>query len=151
MIVIVFNQVIELLLHRVQGGVGYPPSWGPSCFESWGNTVSMHTYNSFETYLLGHTAVCVNVDFSHLPFNPKEFLKNQNSSCFQKECWSIAFIHMVLHYWSGLRSEWLRPQKGSLCLWRKLITYSVSVSLEWRFLALCWFLLWTSFLFWIAL
>ena len=60
--------------------------------------------------------------------------------------WNADPLHSFMwHYtthqdWGG---EWPQPQKGSLCLWRKLRTYSVGISLEWWFLALCWFLLWT--------
>lgn len=151
MTVIVFNHVIGLVLHGgTSGEVTHHPGI-PAALRTEGtlypSTPITHLRPNCWDMLL-----CVNLDFSHLPFNPKEFHKKiRMVAVFQ---WNADPLHSFMWHcttcqdWGG---EWPQLWKGSLCLWRKRITYSVSVFLEWWFLALCWFLLWTSFLFWIAL
>ena len=73
--------------------------------------------------------LCVNLDFSHLPFNPKEFHKKiRMVAVFQWNAdplYSFMWHYTACQDWGG---EWPQPWKGSLCLWRKLVSYSVCVS-----------------------
>lgn len=86
MTVIVSNQVIGLVLHGgTSGEVTHYPGI-PAALRTEGRL-----YPCIPVTHLGPNCwdmlLCVNLDFSHLPFNPEEFhLKNQNGSCFPMEC-----------------------------------------------------------------
>lgn len=135
-----FDQVILLVLHGVWGG-RLPSILGSQLLWELRGIISRRTCNSF--WDLPIRASCCEWTLTSVIslLSGKNSIKRQNSSYFQKECCSNAFIHVLyqslLRWWVAPTLNWkFVPVEKTDKLWCQCFSW-VPLSGSWLFADFC--------------